>query len=221
MHRSTFLVPAATLLVMLLAVPVFAGQPSAPPGQAKEKKAETPITLHGKIAATTAAGGGTTYTLTDGGTTYTLEAGPTWFFGDNHPLKPFVGKNVTIEGEIAAGTTEVDVKSVDGTALRAEGKPAWAGGWKVVGSIHPGWSQEKADRFKEKFGDCWPPGHCGDKAKPGKPDKPDKAEQPGDGAEPEASEEPEESEAPEASEAPESSEPVEPSEAPATTEASS
>ena len=172
LRRHAFALPALTLLAVLLAVPVFAGQPSAPPGQQKEKKVEKPITLHGTIQAATDADGGTTYTLTDGGTKYTLEAGPKWFFGDNHPLKPFVGKNVTVEGEIAEGSTEVDVVSVDGTALREPGRPPWAGGWKRVGSVHPGWSQEKADRFKTKFGDCFPPGQCKDKpAKAGGPEE--------------------------------------------------
>jgi hypothetical protein len=156
---------------MLLAVPALAGQPSAPPGQQKEKKAETPITLHGTIMATTDAEGDTSYTLSDGAKTYTLEAGPKWFFGEDYPLKAFVGQNVTVEGELAEGSAEVDVKSVNGTALRGEGKPPWAGGWKRVGSSHPGWSQEKADRFKAKFGDCFPPGQCKDKTKPEKPDK--------------------------------------------------
>lgn len=163
MRRSTTLVPAATLLVMLLAVPVLAGQPSAPPGQQKEKVEKTPISLTGTVETSTDADGDVRYTLTSGGTAYTLEAGPKWFFGDNYPLEPFVGKNVTIEGEVAAGSTEVDVTSVDGTALRAAGKPPWAGGWKRVGEIHPGWSQEKADRMKAKFGDCFPPGQCKEK----------------------------------------------------------
>ena len=37
------------------------------------------------------------------------EAGPPWFFGNNHPLEPFVGQSVTVDGEIAEGTTDVDV----------------------------------------------------------------------------------------------------------------
>ena len=48
----------------------------------------------------------------------------------------------------------------------AGGKPSWAGGWMRVGKDHPGWSQAKADRFKAKFGDCFPPGQCKDKAEP-------------------------------------------------------
>ena len=83
--------------------------------------------------------------MTVAGKTVRLDAGPSWFFGDKHPLKPFVGKTVTITGEQAGD--EVEVETVDGVRLRAEGKPPWAGGWKAVGSAHPGWSQEKADRW--------------------------------------------------------------------------
>ena len=94
------------------------------------------------------------------------------------PSYPYVGKRVTIVGEQREGSTEVEVKTVDGKAVREPGKPPWAGGWKVVGKDHPGWSQEKADRHaakaaekKARFGlDCWPPGHCKDAA--GKPKTP-------------------------------------------------
>ena len=87
----------------------------------------------GTIEVTTDENGNDTYTLADGGTTYTLEAGPPWFFRNNHPLKPYVGQSVTVDGEVAEGGTEVDVVAVNGTALREPGKPPWAGGWKVVG----------------------------------------------------------------------------------------
>jgi hypothetical protein len=104
--------------------------------------------------------------MTANGKTVQLEAGPSWFFGDKHPLKPYVGKTVTITG--TASGDEVDVETVDGVRLRAEGKPPWAGGWKAVGSAHPGWSQEKADRWAQKQAGkagvagsgCWPPGRC-------------------------------------------------------------
>jgi hypothetical protein len=167
-HRTIVLVAMAVLAVVL-AVPVLAGRPSEPPGQAKEKVPSAPITIRGTIETSTNADGDTTYTLTDGGTTYELGAGPKWFFGDAYPLDQYVGQNVTIEGEIAEGSTEVDVHSVDGVALREAGKPPWAGGWKRVGEAHPGWSQEKADRLAEKqarFGGCFPPGQCKDKTKP-------------------------------------------------------
>ncbi len=140
------------------------------PGLEKPKKAKVPkepITLRGTVAAATDADGNAVYRLSSGGTTYDLDAGPSWFHGDNHPLEAFDGETVTIVGEIAEGSTEVEVETVDGTALREPGKPPWAGGWKVVGQAHPGWSQEKADRMaaraermKAKFGDCFPPGKC-------------------------------------------------------------
>ena len=152
-------------LLALFTVPVLAGGQAKAnaPGQAKDKVAKAPITISGTIEVASDEDGNDTYTLTDGGTTYTLEAGPPWFFGKNHPLKPYVGKSVTVDGEVAEGGTEVEVLAVDGTAIREPGKPPWAGGWKVVGERHPGWSQEKADRFEARFGDCFPPGQCKDK----------------------------------------------------------
>jgi hypothetical protein len=170
-HRRSAILGLA-FLALLVAVPVLAAKPSAPPGQQKDKAPKATVTLTGTIETSSNADGEAVYTLADGGTTYTLEAGPRWFFGDNYPLQPFVGKAVTIVGEKAEGSNEVDVLSVDGTALRPAGKPPWAGGWKAVGERHPGWSQEKADRMKAKFGDCFPPGQCRDKAdKAGEPDE--------------------------------------------------
>jgi len=172
MTRRPLLLIAVTTLAMLVAVPALAGQPSAAPGkgsapgQHKTKVAKVAITIAGTVEASTDADGNAAYTLTDGGTTYTLEAGPRWFFGDDYPLKPFVGKSVTIVGEKADGSNDISVVSIDGKALREPGKPPWAGGWKVVGERHPGWSQEKADRMKAKFGDCFPPGQCKDKNGP-------------------------------------------------------
>lgn len=203
--RLPLLMLAVLALIAAVALPAFAAGPSSAPGaQASEKPGKAPkaskepevaVTLTGTIAATADADGETTYALTSGGKTYKLDAGPAWFFGDKHPLKAFVGKSVTVTGEQSGD--EVDVETVDGVALRAPGKPPWAGGWKAVGSAHPGWSQEKADRWAQKLADraarqaakggngangaagaaggagCWPPGHCK-----------------GDGAEPESSEVP-------------------------------
>jgi hypothetical protein len=157
----------ATALAAITAVPVLAGVGSSnAPGQQKEKTPSTPITITGTVETSTDAEGETAYTLTDGGKTYTLGAGPKWFF-EEYPLQKYVGQSVTIDGELKEGTTEVDVLAVNGTALRAAGKPPWAGGWKVVGERHPGWSQAKADRFKAKFGDCFPPGQCKEKQNKG------------------------------------------------------
>ena len=143
----------------------------------RDKAKSVDVTVTGTLGTRTATDGSTEYTLTSGATVLTLDAGPAWFFGDAYPLAPYVGKQVTIGGEQKAGSTSVDVLTVDGTALREPGKPPWAGGWKAVGKDHPGWTQEKADRHAakqaakaarqadkmERFGlQCWPPGHCKD-----------------------------------------------------------
>jgi hypothetical protein len=180
-RMSTVLVGLALLLVV--AMPVLAGTGNGKetaPGQQKEKTPKTPITLNGTIERSAAdANGKSEYTLVDGGTTYTLDAGPRWFFdAGSYPLDSYVGKNVKVEGEIAQGSTEVGVIAIDGQVLREAGKPPWAGGWKAVGEKHPGWSQEKADRFKAKFGDCFPPGQCKDK-----PDKGNDADDEAPGSE--------------------------------------
>ncbi len=79
------------------------------------------------------------FTLTDGSKTWDLSAGPPWFWGDKNPLKAYAGKSVTIVGSSEAGGAELDVETVNGTAIRAPGKPPWAGGPWVVGPTHPGW----------------------------------------------------------------------------------
>lgn len=193
-RRSAFFFVGA-IVVVALALPAFAADPSASPSASsgatppkaaaseppepdespgdeggKPDKAgtgnkgnETPevaITLKGTIAMSKDANGFSSFTVASGGKTYGLEAGPPWFWGANNPLAKFAGKTVTVTGETQAGSTDVDVLTVDGTAIRAPGKPPWAGGWKAVGSKHPGWSQEKADKFKAKLGDCFPPGQC-------------------------------------------------------------
>ena len=171
---------AVGVVVVLSAIAILPVLAAKPDKAAHVEK--TPIKLTGTIQLATDADGHETYSLQSGGKTYTLEAGPAWFFGDKYPLKKFVGQSVTIDGEVAAGSTEVEVDSVNGTALRASGKPPWAGGWKVVGAAHPGWTQAKADRMKAKFGDCFPPGQCKDKPAKGGAgaDEPDESEAPGD-----------------------------------------
>jgi len=156
--RAAVSIVALVVLSMLVALPALAVDPPGKPD--KSKAPEVSVTVRGLVSTTTDAAGKATFRISSGGKTYELDAGPSWFHGDNHPLKAFVGKTVTIVGGQREGSTEIDVQSVDGTALRAPGKPPWAGGWKRVGERHPGWSQAKADRFKAKFGDCFPPGHC-------------------------------------------------------------
>jgi len=117
-----------------------------------EKDADAPsVTVTGTIGTRTDADGDTEYTLTTGSTTLVLEAGPKWFYGAKHPLQPFVGKRATVVGEQATGSNELEVRSVNGTVIRGDGKPPWAGGWKRVGKIHPGWSQEKWDRWQARL----------------------------------------------------------------------
>jgi len=146
------------------------------------------VTLNGTVGTRTTTDGKVEYTLTVGATTLTLDAGPSWFYGDKHPLAPFVGKTVTVVGDQATGSTDIDVISVDGTVIRAAGKPPWAGGWKRLGKVHPGWSQEKWDKWQGKmaergarFGtDCWPPGQC--RGDDGKPITPSSSAQPSGGS---------------------------------------
>ena len=179
---------ALVILVALVALPVLAASPnpsagaasaSEKPGKGPKDKAEkepaVEVTLRGEVRATTDEDGAAAYEMTANGKTVRLDAGPAWFHGDKHPLKAFVGKTVTVVG--GQRGDEVDVETVDGVALRAAGKPPWAGGWKTVGAAHPGWTQEKWDRWqahvqargepgsrgngaKAGADGCWPPGKC-------------------------------------------------------------
>jgi hypothetical protein len=184
-QASTTLLAVAAITVVVVAgialVGVFAGRQfglTTTPGGASGGVPHADVTLTGTVGTQTNAQGETEYTLTTPAGTLLLDAGPAWFFGDAYPLAPFVGRQVTIGGEQREGSTQVDVLTVDGSALREPGKPPWAGGWKRVGENHPGWTQEKADRQAAKqadkhqrFGlDCWPPGHCKDAS--GKPANP-------------------------------------------------
>lgn len=175
-RRTTLLVLGLVALVAVVALPALAAAPSASsgPGSGSGPKASrepgVAVTLRGVVGTVKDADGSTGYTLAVDGRTVRLDAGPAWFFGDKHPLAPFVGRTVTITGEQSGD--EVDVETVDGVAIRAPGRLPWAGGWKAVGSAHPGWSQDKADRWAQRhsgtdgggvgpFGSqCWPPGHC-------------------------------------------------------------
>jgi len=142
-RRIAATVAAGFLAVALSSGSALAVDPSPSPNPTKAPKvkvAEAPITVSGTVGETTDPDGAKTYTLTVGGKTYTLEAGPSWWWGTNHPLAAHVGKTVDVVGEIAAGSTEIDVESVNGKPVRtATGKAPWAGGPKTVGERHPGW----------------------------------------------------------------------------------
>jgi hypothetical protein len=108
---------------------------------------EHPVTLTGIVGHPP---GEDDFTLVVGITVYRLSAGPPWWWGDASPLAAVVGNVVTIDGEQAEGSNEVDVLAINGKAIRAPGRPPWAGGWKVVGSKHPGWAQWKVDKLAGK-----------------------------------------------------------------------
>jgi len=175
-RRMTIVAVGVVAFVLGAALTVLALRPDKSATAAKGSEAA--ITLTGTVQLAADANGRPMYTLTSGLTTYTLKAGPRKLTGAGSPLNQYVGQSVTITGKLANGSNQVNVVSVNGTALRGHGKPAWA---------NPGWSQDKADRMKAKFGDCFPPGQCKDK--------------PGQAGSDESGE-PDESEAPEASEAP-------------------
>ena len=194
-RRGLLALAVLAVLIALVALPALAAEPSASPTVTAEptvqpraaeesakpdktrkapkaKKAPgVPVTITGTVASRTDADGRAEYTMSTGGQTLVLDGGPSWFYGDDHPLKAHVGKRVTITGSQRPGDLEVDVEAVDGQAIRAPGKPPWAGGWKRVGERHPGWTQEKWDRWQAKAAakakargtDCFPPGQCKDK----------------------------------------------------------
>src|SRR3954452_12953519 len=127
-------------------------KPGKGPKTEKHEDAETAVTLTGVIAATTDTEGESGFTLTVGGKVYRLEVGPPWWWGDKNPLKPFVGKTVTIAGEQTTGSDELEVMTANGQTIRAPGKPPWAGGPKVVGEKRPGFAAWKAAHADGKPG---------------------------------------------------------------------
>lgn len=153
--RVAAIVISAAVVVGSVAGAALAADPTptpfVPPGQAdkspkpgKGPKAshapEVPITVTGNVTATTDENGRTRYTVTSGGKTYELGAGPSWWWGDDHPLAAYAGDSVTIVGSVEEGSTEIDVETVGGKAVKSwTGKPPWAGGPKAVGERHPGW----------------------------------------------------------------------------------
>lgn len=146
---------------LAVAIPVFAADPSSaptPPGHSKpdkspkpgkgNQKAHTPevdVTVTGTVQQGTDGQGRPSFTLTADGKTWDLSAGPPWYWGDANPLKAYAGKSVTIAGSSETGSSELDVATVDGKAIRADGKPAWAGGPWRVGQHHPGWKSWMSD----------------------------------------------------------------------------
>ena len=171
--RRFGLLAVAVIAALAIAIPVIAADPSpasSPPGQTKPDVSEKPdestssdqadkaakagkpakvpeiaVTVDGTVHQATGDKGRPTFTITAGGKVWELSDGPPWYWGDNDPLKAYVGKSVKVAGSTAEGSTELEVESVNGTAIRAAGKPPWAGGPWVVGPTHPGWKPWMAD----------------------------------------------------------------------------
>src|SRR5678815_1243050 len=156
--RSPIYALIALGAALAIAIPVLGADPSAKPdnpGKSKDKGAEISVTITGTIVKATDEKGRPTFTMTVSGTTWELSAGPKWFWKDNSPLAAYVGKSVQVVGTHHEGDTDLDVTSIDGKALRGEGKPPWAGGPKVVGASHPGFGHGKANapgQLKDKTG---------------------------------------------------------------------
>jgi hypothetical protein len=181
-------------LALAVAIPVYAAGPSAspgPPGQSKpdkspkpgkgNQKAKTPevaVSVTGTVLEGKDGQGRPSYTLTANGKTWELSAGPSWYWGDKNPLKAYAGKSVTIAGSTHEGSSELDVETVNGTAIRAAGKPPWAGGPWRVGSTHPGWKPWMAGgKPGNGHGKANAPGQKKDKTKSGDENEP--SESPG------------------------------------------
>lgn len=159
---TAFRAPLAVLAVLIIAIaialPALAASPgagSAAPNASKapkepkaDRSPEVSVTVRGLVSSTKRADGTTDITVAADGKTLHLHIGPPWYAPAKDPLAAFVGKTVTIVGEQDGDT--IDVETVDGVAVRAPGKPPWAGGWKAAGAAQPGWSQAKADREKAK-----------------------------------------------------------------------
>ena len=186
------LIGGALIATFAIAIPVMGADPSpsaGPPGQSKPDKSPNPnkpdkaakpgkaakaakgpevaVTVQGTVTKATDEKGRPTYSVTAGGKTWELSAGPSWYWGDKNPLNAYVGKSVSIAGSTHEGEAELDVETVDGTALRAPGKPPWAGGPWVVGETHPGWKPWMADGKPGKgLGRENAPGQLKDKTSP-------------------------------------------------------
>jgi hypothetical protein len=109
--------------------------------------AEVIATLTGTLTTKTDADGDVGYYIGD----VELSVGPPWFWGTKHPLAGLVGQTITVTGHTETGNPakagataksgpEFEVLTVNGKTVREPGKPAWAGGPKVVGASHPGYA---------------------------------------------------------------------------------
>jgi len=138
-RRFAIFIVGSAVAIALVAIPILVASLNQAGGKGqKAHQSEHAITVRGTVQRTTSADGASAYTLAANGTTYSLSDGPSWWWGANDPLAAYVGRTVDVIGEVAEGSTEIDVQTIDGKALRAPGRPPWAGGPRVVGEKHPG-----------------------------------------------------------------------------------
>lgn len=149
-YRPLFLL-AGLLVLLLVVTPAFGANPQGKPAKA-EKGPAIARTLTGTIVATKDTKGRATYEMTVNGVTWELSAGPKWYWAGSNPLAAYVGSEVEVTGTYREGRTDLSVATVDGTAIRAAGRPPWAGGPKVVGERHPGWKDATGSKAKANPG---------------------------------------------------------------------
>jgi hypothetical protein len=143
-RRLVFFLAGSAVAIVLVVLPLLIPTTNPTAGKAqKTHKPEIAITVQGTIQKSAAQDGTTEFTMRANGTTYRLSDGPAWWWGANDPLAAYVGRTVEVVGKVAQGSTELDVQSFDGKALRVPGRPPWAGGPKAVGEKHLG--SEKAN----------------------------------------------------------------------------
>jgi hypothetical protein len=193
----------AVAIALAVAIPVYAAGPppsASPSGHPKpdtspkpgkgNRAAKTPevaITIDGTVQEGKDGQGRPSYSLTANGTTWELAAGPPWNWSDKtpNPLKAYAGKSVKVTGTTQQGSSELDVETVNGTAIRAPGKPPWAGGPWRVGSTRPGWKPWMAggkpgNGGGNGNGKALAPGRQKDKSKAGDDNEPAESGEPAD-----------------------------------------
>lgn len=165
---------SALIGLIVIGAAVVVGSPAAdevPPGQVsrqgteEEDEGQALETRTGTIEEVTDEDGNVAYELRSGSDSIRLSVGPPWFWGDDHPLAPYVGTDVEVTGHVDEGTPSehanprahqnaeergprepsFEVFSVDGNVIREPGKPPWAGGPSVVGERHPGFGHGARD----------------------------------------------------------------------------
>jgi hypothetical protein len=123
--------PAASLAPTATQAPEATDKPKPSKAPKAAKGPEVDVSATGTVGVRQDGQGRPEYTLTNGATVRVLSAGPPWFYADKvNPLQAYVGDQVTIAGTARGTDTEIDVLTVDGTAIREPGKPPWAGGPK-------------------------------------------------------------------------------------------